>query len=261
LGVYRKPSTLLEELGITEPSEIDVEAVAQYCGATIVYALLSGCEARILGLGDKAIITVRADRLRARQRFSGAHELGHWMRDRHQVASYRCDDAIFRLAWSADGPEVRANRYAAELLLPEKVFKPRARGRPATFETVSELAAVFVTSLTATAIRMVEIGSSPAMLVCSSKKGRKWFAKGEDVKLWPRERAERTTVAADLLGDPSAVAPGPTEVCSDGWIDHPDARRHVIIEDSRRVTVELVLSLLWWKNELQLLELEAEEDA
>jgi hypothetical protein len=38
-------------------------------------------------------------------------------------------------------------------------------------------------------------------------------------------------------------------------------RRHVIIEDSRRVTVELVLSLLWWKNELQLLELEAEEDA
>jgi len=43
VGVYKSPSRLLKELGITEPQEIDVEAIAQYCGATIVYERLEGC--------------------------------------------------------------------------------------------------------------------------------------------------------------------------------------------------------------------------
>jgi hypothetical protein len=178
------------------------------------------------------------------------------MRDRHRIASYRCDRALFRLAWSVDEPEHRANRYAAELLLPEVMFKPRARGLPAVFETVRELAKVFVTSLTATAIRLVEIGPWPAMLICSAKDRRKWFAKGPDVRLWPKDRVGAATVAADLLHDPSALEPGPTEVCADGWIDHGDASRYAVIEDSRRMTPDLVLSLLWWKDEAQLLELD-----
>jgi hypothetical protein len=259
-GTYRRPERLLEELGITEPSEIDVEAIAQYCGATILYGSLVGCDARILGCGEKAVITIRKDRPRSRQRFSGAHELGHWMRDRHRIASYQCDDAMFRLAWSVDNPEQRANRYAVELLLPDAMFRPRARGRPATFATVEDLGGVFETSLTATAIRLVEIGPVPAMLVCCSKNGRKWFVKGEDVSLWPRDHATTTTVAADLLRDPDMDAPGPIEVSAEGWFDHPDASQFAIVEDSRRISADLVLTLLWWKDEGQLLELTQASD-
>ena len=41
---------------------------------------LTGCEANIIGRGDKAIITINSKSIPGRQRFSAGHELGHWMR-------------------------------------------------------------------------------------------------------------------------------------------------------------------------------------
>jgi Zn-dependent peptidase ImmA (M78 family) len=69
---------LLQELGITEPDEIDLEAIAFHVNANVRYRRLDGCEARIIGTGDKAIITVNANSSPRRKRFSIAHELGHW---------------------------------------------------------------------------------------------------------------------------------------------------------------------------------------
>lgn len=252
---------MLDELGICEPTDIDVEAIAQHCGATVVYSTLHGCAARLLGSGDWAIITVDNGTTIGRQRFSAGHELGHWMRDRHQVV-HACTERVFREEWSrgSGNPEQRANRFAAELLLPAPMFGPVARGRPITFSTVDELAEVFRASRTATALRLVEIGPLPAMLVCSSSTRRRWFTRSEDVKLWPRELFGAATVAADLFEDPGASPPGPTEVCADGWIDHPEARRYAVIEDSRRIGPDLVLSLVWWKDESELLDLEEASD-
>ena len=46
---------LLQELGITEPEEIDLEAIAYYVGATIKRRPLDGCEARIVGSDIKPL--------------------------------------------------------------------------------------------------------------------------------------------------------------------------------------------------------------
>ena len=54
------PFEILADLGIHDPEDLDIEAIAYHCGATIVYKLLFGCEARIVGVGDEAIITVNA---------------------------------------------------------------------------------------------------------------------------------------------------------------------------------------------------------
>lgn len=54
------PDALLAELGIVEPADIRIEAIAQYCGATVVYEPLTGCEAYIAGHGNRAIITVNS---------------------------------------------------------------------------------------------------------------------------------------------------------------------------------------------------------
>src|SRR5438445_770035 len=155
---YKSPSALLDELGVSEPKDIKIEAIAEYCGATIVYESLKGCEARILGHGDRAIITVNSTSLRERQRFSGAYELGHWMRDRGKIA-FACTEVVFAAEWGNENPEWRVNRYAVELLLPEFMFSPRIRNREMTFATVRNLANEFETSLTATVIRLVELGS------------------------------------------------------------------------------------------------------
>lgn len=254
-SAYRSPSVLLDELGIEQPEEIDIEAIAQHCRATVLYEPLTHCEARIIGHGDRAIITVNSASRRSRQRFSAAHELGHWLCDRGRVA-FACTETMLTTEWHHENPETRANRFAADLLLPEKLFGPDGRNQEMTFATVRKLADRYGTSLTATAIRLVELGSFPAMLICNERGSRrwKWFSRGPDVpdNLWPADEPGAESVAYDLLrgGDGEESA---TDVSAGAWFDDESADRYVISEDSIR-SGDFVLSLLWWRDEHQLIE-------
>jgi Zn-dependent peptidase ImmA (M78 family) len=258
---YIPPPKLLRDLGITEPSDIRIEAIAEHCGATIVYERLKGSAARILGFGDRAFITVDSESRRERQRFSAGHELGHWMMDRGKVASFVCAEKLFATEWSADNPERRANRYATDLLLPKFMFEPRAKDKAIVFDTVRELARDFKVSLTATAIRLVELGSFPAMIVCNEPGRRRWFFRSSYVPdvLRLRDTPGAYTSAYDLLrGNP--IHEGPVDVQADGWINHPQARQYTLREDSIRIYDNIVLSILWWKDERQLLDVSEDED-
>jgi Zn-dependent peptidase ImmA (M78 family) len=75
---------ILLELGITQPSEIDLEAIAASRKAFIRYEPLDRCEAMIVG-NKKAIIIVNSRSRPERQRFSVAHEIGHWHHHRGKV--------------------------------------------------------------------------------------------------------------------------------------------------------------------------------
>ncbi|HKF48017.1 MAG TPA: ImmA/IrrE family metallo-endopeptidase [Terracidiphilus sp.] len=258
---YRSPFEILSSLGITEPEDIDIEAIAEDCGATIRYQPLSGCAARIMGFKDRAIITIDDYTHRRRQRFSAGHELGHWMRDRGQMA-FQCKSENFVREWSAENPETRANRFASDLLLPAKMFRPRQHGMPATLDSVRQLARIFCTSLTATAIRLVEYGELPAILVCNDLHKRNWFVASSEVKgkIWLENSPGKGSIAEALLrGDRPDVSP--CEVRSDAWFTHRNAASHWVHEDSIRVSDGSVLSLLWWKDESQLIEIDAEIDA
>src|SRR5262249_31021372 len=151
-----------------------IEAIAYHCRAIILYEPLSGCEANIVGRGDRAIITVNSNALRTRQRFSAGHELGHWMRDRGQVA-FGCALEQMDSHWTANNPETRANHFASDLLLPTKLFAPLAKDRPITVETLRDLGQAFEMSLTATAIKLVRFGSFPSMVLYYKNAERKWF--------------------------------------------------------------------------------------
>jgi Zn-dependent peptidase ImmA (M78 family) len=257
---YLSPPALLRELGITSPEDIRIEAIAEYCGATIFYEPLEGCAARIAGYGDRAYITVDSRSPRGRQRFSAAHELGHWVMDRGKVSSFLCSKNVFAAEWGDDNVERRANLYAADLLLPKFMFEPRAKNHAIVFDTVIGLAEDFQTSLTATAIRLIQFGSFPAMLVCNGPDRRRWFFRGTDVPSDIRlmEHPGTYTCAYGLLRGGKGYE-GPTDIQADGWIDHPMARRYTLREDSKYIGNGLVLSLLWWKDERQLLDLEEQE--
>jgi hypothetical protein len=209
---------LLAQLGITEPEDIKIEAIAQYCGATVLYEPLDGCAARILGFGDRAIITVDQNSRRGRQRFSVGHELGHWILDRGR-GSFECESKVYATEWSSDNPEKRANRYAAELLLPENMFRPRVKNREITFDTVKDMTKKFTTSLTATAIRLVELGSYPAIVICSENGRMRWFVPGPDVpsQLKPRDELSPGSVAYDILKGISTTN-APVDVYAEDWI-------------------------------------------
>lgn len=252
---------LLKELGINEPEDIDIEAIAEYCRATVIPQVLHGSAGRILGFGDRAFITVDSQSPRSRQRFSAAHELGHWMLDRGRLANFVCTEKNFISDWSVDNPERRANKYAANLLLPHFIFQPLVKNREITFETVRDLCRRFETSLMATAIRLVELGSFPAIVVCNDRQGRLWTYRGGDVPsiIQVRETPGRYTDAYGILNG-TISSPSPGEIEASDWITHPRSRHYSLYEDSVKVYDELVLTLLWWKNEKQLLDLDEDED-
>lgn len=258
---YIPAEQLLRTLGISQPEEIDIERIAQHCGAAVVYEPLTGCEARIIGYGDRAIITVNSHSPRSRQRFSAGHELGHWMHDRGSI-SLSCSENQLVTEWFENNPERKANRYAADLLMPVSLFRPQVQDREINFDSVEQLANMFQTSLTATAIRFVEHGPLPSMVICSDAKRRKWFTRSEIIheNLWPHEAPGRETVAFDLHRNAAALPPGPSEVNAAQWINHPKAGQYVLVEDSIRVSGGLVLTLLWWRNEQQLLDLDDEQE-
>ena len=154
-GHSRNRVSFLHSAGITEPEDLDIDAIAFACGATILRQPLTGCEANIIGSGDKAIITVNIKSIAGHQRFSSGHELGHWMKDRGQNA-FGCSKSQMNSEWTGNNAETRANRFASDLLLPLSMFVPIAKGRSITLETVIYLAGVFRMSRTATAIRLVQ---------------------------------------------------------------------------------------------------------
>ena len=256
----KTPDQILHELAIERPDEIDIEVIAQYLGATIYYKPLKGCEARIVGYGDRAIIAVNSTSSWARQRFSAGHELGHWVHDRGRV-SFTCDSAQINREWSANNAETRANRFASDLLLPLNLFVPLAQRRPPTLETTRSLSTSFETSLTATAIRLVEHGSYPCMIVSHSPDRRVWFSRGADLPtaIWPRDRPGKGTLAYELLhNDQPMVNAEAIDTYADEWLTTEGSDGYSIHEESILIADDLTLSLLWWKDEQQLIDLEDE---
>jgi hypothetical protein len=52
----------------------------------------------------------------------------------------------------------------------------------------------------------------------------------------------------------------PEDVQASDWVTHPRSRYYSIYEDSVKVLDDMILTLLWWKNESQLLDLSEDEE-
>lgn len=253
----RSAVSILDELGITDPAEIDVEAIAYHCNAVVKYARLEACEARIVALGEHAIITVNERSRPRRQRFSVGHELGHWVGDRRSGRFFCGVDAIETPRAFLD-PEERANAFAADLLMPQSLFEPRARAGGITVDTAEALADEFNCSLTAASVRLVQLGGRPAMVTCYDRSRRRWFLRSPEVPdaFWPVRDLQRDTEAFDLLK--AGARPGsrsrPSFTPAELWIDRRDAGDYGITEQSIVVDEDVVLTILWWKNERQIVD-------
>ena len=237
---------VLRDLGITDPSEIDLEAIAWHLGARIKRCDLDGCEARIIGHGGRAIIRVNRSSHRRRQRFSIGHELGHWHHHRGRTLICRSEDIGSRKQGTPQLERV-ADAYAAELLLPRYLFVPISRQyAEASFRTVRELGNLFDASLTATANRLVESRHSPALLVCHGLEGRKWFARSTDVpdRWFPRDDLDPESFGFDLLFGQGQEETHPRLIGADAWFDRDEAERYELREHSVRTGDDEILTLL-----------------
>ena len=240
---------LLKSLGVTEPKEIDLEAIAFDQGAEVRYCNLHGCEADILGFHDTAIISVDQSRGHRRKRFSIAHELGHWHYHRGKKLQCRVEEYQPKHKQLA---ERKANGYAASLLMPHYLIKPRARDhRKLTFNVIEQFAAEFDTSLSATAIRLVEADIWPCMLICHTKQGRKWFTQAPMFhdRWFPQSDLDAQSTAFDVVFGRSDGDRFSQIIGADAWFDRAEARQYEIFEQSKKMGDGEALILLTIKDE------------
>ncbi len=193
---------LLIELGIEAPREIDLEAIAWDAGAEVRFASLDSCEARIIGYGNRAIITVEESSIPTRKRFSIGHELGHWKYHRGRSFVCRKDDIGARRMRDANDPERIADAYSADLLMPTFLLAPLARKtRRFTFEAVDELREQFQVSREAMTSRLIDIEPEPAVVIRHSQQGRVRFRRTRSVpeRWFPRDDVGAESNAMEVL--------------------------------------------------------------
>lgn len=256
-----QPEEILGLLGITEPEDIDIGAIAFACGATILKEPLTGCEANLIGHTDKAIITINSKSIPGRQRFSAGHELGHWMKDRGESA-FGCSKNQLYSSWTGNNPETRANRFASDILLPVSMFVPLAKNRPITLETIAYLAGVFRMSRTATVIRLVNYGSFPCMLIHYEAGRRKWFiTSGKEIhrSLFPPDAPQPHSLTANLLAN-TFEDKKTGDVRADHWFGRDRAEKYYVKESCFKTGDNSASVILWWEDEQQLIDIEEEEE-
>jgi hypothetical protein len=84
-----------------------------------------------------------------------------------------------------------------------------------------------------------------------------WFGSNGEVKrkIWLEERPGKGSIAEAILRGERTDS-SPREVRSDAWFNDRNAANHWVHEDSLLTSDGSVLSLLWWKDESQLIEID-----
>lgn len=227
----QKAEALISELGISTPQEIDVEAIALDSGVEVQFAQLSGCEASLVGFGSRAIATINPCGVRGRERFSIAHEVGHWHLHRGRSFQCRVDEADLNLA--ADRVlEKEADNFAAQLLMPEAMFAPKIRqiGQP-NFKNLGDLAQEFETSLMATALRLANINTLPAIVACFNRAGFRWNLRAQDIpgRWFLKRELDEDTFTYDLLHQGKECRHLGKQP-ADAWFQNDDAGKYEVLE-------------------------------
>jgi Zn-dependent peptidase ImmA (M78 family) len=159
---------LVQKLGLRKPP-IDVRQVAAALGLRIVQDDLGeGVSGLLVSRDDSASIAVRRQDANVRQRFTIAHEIGHYYLGHHRsgrevVHVDQTTQVIYRNPKASEGLdplEIQANQFAASLLMPAPLVRERVEGmpRPIREAAVTDLAREFQVSEQAMTIRLSVLG-------------------------------------------------------------------------------------------------------
>jgi Zn-dependent peptidase ImmA (M78 family) len=238
---------LLKSLGIDRPQDIDIDAIAYYAGLRIKRRVLKECEAMITGIGDRGVISVNQDSMTVRQRFSIAHELGHW--HHHRGRCMMCRSSDIGTFSKSNEAERAADKYAADLLMPWSLFKPVCKEvTKLDLKSIREVAGVFSCSLTATLIRMLDTNRyCSTMMVCHGRSGKKWHKAADTIPgyWYPKNDLDAESFAFELLNNASVDDQRfPRKIGADAWFDNWQAEKFEITEQSFRVPGDGIVTIL-----------------
>ena len=237
---------LLMELGIDKAKDIDLEAVAWHVGAAVKYRHMDSADATIVGSSTHAIIAVNSSKRPSRQRFSLAHELGHWHYHRGKVLFCGSSD-IGNFARGPLDPERQADMFASDLILPRYLARPYiSKMKKVTLAHAREIAHEFQASTTATLIRILNEDQFPIVLVCHGKQKRHWFRRATMIPEWwfLRDDLDPDLFAFGILHGGAPEDGFPRKNGAGAWFDFKNVDRFELFEQSFRLPGDEVLTVL-----------------
>jgi hypothetical protein len=170
----------------------------------------------------EGFIAVRRDiRETGRRRFTVAHEVAHFVLPGHGQDECFCKSSMIE-SWRKDAvrkQEYEANRFASELLLPAKTLYPLVNKTDLTLTVIKSLALRFNTSLTATAVKCVEVTEEQCALVCSVRQAVKWVRRSDSFKYFIPQMPLTADSLAGRLFETSSTRELEGEALAGTWID------------------------------------------
>lgn len=228
---------------------VSVEAYAAKIGGVVKAEVLGENEdAWSVRLPDgKYRICVNCTHNGRRQRFSVCHEVAH------EALGIAADHTAPSWSYSRrPAGEVACDVFAAELLLPHKLFKPRVDAADMGMAAISGLADEFDASLVSTGSRFATFSRELCAFVLSEGGKVRYSARSaslRDAKGWirPGSVLPRDSQSAHIRE--GAVSSGPGEAEPDQWFEDWE-RDGSLYEDVRHITQwDQTLTLLWFDDE------------
>lgn len=110
-----------------------------------------------------------------RQRFTIAHEFGHYLLHRDLQDSFACSDGDIETGDNNGRDiETEADLFASTLLMPLDDFRRQVDGQAISFDLLGHCAERYRVSLTAAALRWIEIAPKRAVLIASRDDHMLW---------------------------------------------------------------------------------------
>lgn len=166
-GQEEEAAAILEQFEVSRPP-VSVEEIARKLGAHIAYEPFEGNVSGLLyRKDDRVIIGVNTSHASVRQRFTIAHEIGHWRlhgkKEMFVDNLVRVDFRDDRASAGTDQEETQANAFAASLLMPREMILSELKSRGSSEADdadalVGELAERFEVSRQAMEYRLVNLG-------------------------------------------------------------------------------------------------------
>jgi len=243
-----RANAVLDDLRVVAPRQIDVELIAWRVGRLrIKEGDLGTARGRLFANEKQGVIRVASNlRPEGRRRFVIAHEIGHYcMQGPMAIADTERDFHT----WTEGSKEAEANFFAGELLMPERLFKPRAVAPEGlTLTQIDSLATEFKTSNLAAAVHYVMHTMEACALVVSEGGKMKWFRRSASFDFFIRMGdVHKWSAAGEIQAGTSGDTCGMVSVPAGAWLDRfePDGRES-IREDSRLLaSLGMIVSLLW----------------
>lgn len=182
-----------------------------------------------------------------RQRFSVCHEVAH------VVLEIAADHTAPSWSYSRrPHGEIACDAFAAELLLPHKLFKPRVDAADMGLAAISELADEFDASLISTGSRFATFSGELCAFVLSEGGKVRYSARSaslRDAKAWIKLGS---SLPADSLSERirgGAFPTGPEEAEPDQWFEDWE-RDGSLYEDALHIAQwDQTLTLLWFDDD------------